>query len=160
MGAESKRSLFTGPDATVSLIIPCWKDVEAACALARSWAAHSLIQEVIIAGVQGHGLSAAGDSVTFTHSCRPGRGRQMNDGAAKARGDVLLFHHVDSTLTTRHVESLVAAMRDPAVVGGAFYRKFDERHPFMQWAVPIERWHSRTFGALFLSGSAASRLFR
>src|SRR5690242_8118696 len=35
----------------ISLIIPCWNDRDTAIALARKWADHPLIQEVIIAGV-------------------------------------------------------------------------------------------------------------
>jgi hypothetical protein len=73
----------------------------------------------------------------------------LNRGAQHATGDILLFHHVDSHLTELHLQSLCALMRDRTVIGGAFYRKFDERHPSLRWAEPIERWHSRMFGTLY-----------
>ena len=38
---------------------------------------------------------------------------------------------------------------DETFVGGAYYRAFDRRHPHCRWLEPIERWHNRTFGALF-----------
>jgi hypothetical protein len=40
-------------------------------------------------------------------------------------------------------------MRRPEVAGGAFYRRFDERHPRLRWAETLERWHSRAFGTLY-----------
>jgi Glycosyl transferase family 2 len=135
---------------TISLIVPCWKDHPAALAFAQKWAAHPLIHEVIIAGVQAE-LPAAGvnGKVKRCIAERPGRGLQMNLGAQIATGDVLLFHHVDSILSEAHLHSLVNAMRAPGYVGGAFYRKFDERHPGLRWLEKFERWHCRTFGTIY-----------
>lgn len=142
-------SVITSQDAAISLIIPCWKDFAAAIELGREHAQSPLIREVIIAGVRGHEAPPSEDNLKVCLADRPGRGLQMNMGAAAASGDVLLFHHVDSELSELHLHALHKAMRNPNVVGGAFYRKFDERHPFMLWAESIERWHSRTFGALY-----------
>lgn len=142
-------SVITSQDAAISLIIPCWKDFAAAIELGREHAQSPLIREVIIAGVRGHEAPPQGNNLKVRLADRPGRGLQMNLGAAAASGDVLLFHHVDSALSDLHLQALRKAMRNPDTIGGAFYRKFDERHPFMLWAEPIERWHSRTFGALY-----------
>src|SRR5260370_37753798 len=79
----------------------------------------------------------------------PNRGAQMNRGAELATGDVLLFHHVDSHLTLEHLESLRKAMATSEVIGGAFYRQFDERHPLFDCARPVERSRSPDWGALF-----------
>lgn len=158
------RTKPTDRAARISLIIPCWKDLSAAIALGQRWSSHELVRDVVIAtvsrdlvgpvrtsgeGVAGVPPSIGVDGLTICRSERVGRGLQMNAGAAMAKGDVLLFHHVDSHLTSEHLQSLVEAIRDPVIVGGAFYRKFDERHPGLLWAENIERWHSRTFGALY-----------
>jgi hypothetical protein len=142
----------TDGTAGISIIIPCWKDFPAALEFGRRWSGHKLVRDVIIATAPGGAEappSMAVGGLTICRSERIGRGLQMNAGAAMARGDVLLFHHVDSYLADEHLHSLVECMRDPTIVGGAFYRKFDERHPGMIWAENIERWHSRTFGALY-----------
>jgi hypothetical protein len=134
----------------VSLIIPCWKDSDAAIKLGQEWREHPLVHEVIITGVRSLMPSTAETTgLTICCSDEAGRGIQMNLGAGKATGDVLLFHHVDSELTEAHLVSLRDRMRQIHIVGGAFYRKFDERHPFMQWAESVERWHSRAFGTLY-----------
>ena len=136
---------------TVSLVIPCWKDGKAATYLAERWSNHHLIHDVVIAGVAGEWATHATlpDKVKVCICPEPSRGEQMNAGAAMAGGDILLFHHVDSGLTERHLIALVAAMQDPALVGGAFYRKFDQRHRFLRKFEALERWHCRSFGTLY-----------
>jgi rSAM/selenodomain-associated transferase 2 len=49
-----------------------------------------------------------------------GRAAQMNAGAAGARGEVLLFLHADTLLPVGSVTAVLAALQDPAVIGGAF----------------------------------------
>jgi hypothetical protein len=172
----------------ISLIIPCWDDRSSAVALAKQWAEHPLIQEVIIAGVNpepqlscqslraggsteleagppkdGLAVSASGQTrrgeASSDHSksakikeCstpQPGRGPQMNLAAEQATGDILLFHHVDSVLTEAHLQSLATVLNHSAYVGGGFYRRFDERHPYLRGLETFERWHCRAFGTIY-----------
>jgi len=44
----------------------------------------------------------------------------MNAGAAVARGGVLLFLHADTLLPVGSVPSVLGALQDPALIGGAF----------------------------------------
>jgi hypothetical protein len=137
-------------DTTVSLIVPCWKDHEAARTFAENWAEHPLIHEVVVAGVGGGPpINHTNPKIKRCVTQRPGRGVQMNLGAQLATGEVLLFHHVDSILTDAHLRSLVRAMRNGDYVGGAFYRKFDERHPCLRWLEKFERVHCRAFGTIY-----------
>lgn len=50
----------------------------------------------------------------------PGRARQMNAGARLARGEILLFVHLDSRLPTAALPSVENACAPPGVVGGRF----------------------------------------
>ncbi|PSR00409.1 MAG: glycosyl transferase family 2 [Bacteroidetes bacterium QS_9_68_14] len=77
----------------------------------------------------------------------PGRARQMNAGAARARGDALLFLHADTTLP----EGALAAVRR-ALAGGAqagiFRLRFDRETPllhFYAWATRL-RWRRFCYG--------------
>jgi hypothetical protein len=135
---------------TISLIVPCWKDDEEAVALAEKWATHSLIHEVIVAGVASEApINHANSKIKRCTAHCPGRGQQMNLGARLATGEVLVFHHVDSILTEGHLQSLAIAMRNSKCLGGAFYRRFDERHPGLRWLEKFERWHTRAFGTIY-----------
>src|SRR5207247_2772670 len=54
-----------------------------------------------------------------------GRARQMNAGAAAARGEVLLFLHADTRLPAGYAQAVAGALADPAVVGGRFDVRLD-----------------------------------
>ena len=79
----------------------------------------------------------------------PNRGPQMNTGAEAARGDVILFQHADTDLREEHVAAIQSAMRQRSIIGGAFYRKFDGRHPRLMWLEPVTRFLSRHGGTLY-----------
>lgn len=53
-------------------------------------------------------------------TCAAGRARQMNAGAAAARGETLLFLHADTLLPANWHDAVLAAFRRPDAVGGAF----------------------------------------
>jgi rSAM/selenodomain-associated transferase 2 len=54
-----------------------------------------------------------------------GRGRQMNEGARRAKGDVLLFLHADTRLPPTALDDVRKALTDPHYVGGRFDVKLD-----------------------------------
>ncbi len=49
-----------------------------------------------------------------------GRARQMNAGARRATGEILLFLHADTQLPPGFDRAVVEALADPATVGGRF----------------------------------------
>jgi rSAM/selenodomain-associated transferase 2 len=73
-----------------------------------------------------------------------GRGRQMNAGARRATGDVLLFVHADTRLPPSAFDDIRAALGSPAYVGGRFDLELDGEH-----------WMLRVIGAMI---SLRSRL--
>ncbi len=85
----------------------------------------------------------------YLPAAEPNRGRQMNLAAQNATGDVLIFHHADSILSAAHLDAIREALRDPAIVGGAFYRKFDRRHPRLLWLETVARFLTRNGGSFF-----------
>ena len=142
----------------ISVVIPVWREGEGLADLLALCQAAPEVWEVIVAVADGSAplaqqvreLGAACVSVEA-----PSRGRQLDAGAAAASGKWVLFHHADSRLTEGHLRAL--ANLDPDAVGGAFYRKFDERHPALRGFEGIERWHNRTFGALYGDQSLFAR---
>jgi rSAM/selenodomain-associated transferase 2 len=57
----------------------------------------------------------------------PGRARQMNTGAAAARGEVLWFLHADSRLPGAPLSLIRGALADPQVAGGCFRLEIPDR---------------------------------
>jgi rSAM/selenodomain-associated transferase 2 len=66
---------------------------------------------------------AAGARVVL--SPRRGRAFQMNAGAAASGGDLLIFLHTDVDLSQAAYDAMRESLRDPALIGGAFRRRFD-----------------------------------
>lgn len=75
----------------------------------------------------------------------PGRARQLGAGVQASRSDVIVFLHADTLLPKGFAGAIREALRDPAVVGGAFRFRFDRRTPALRW---IE-WGVRLRVALF-----------
>lgn len=136
----------------ISFVIPVWHDRDRLAALLprlEACAPHAEIIVVSAGGETPRDLSVRSACVRFISTPEPNRGLQMNQGAALARGEVLVFQHADTEFTKEHFDSLSAAMRDRSVVGGAFYRKFDERHPHLMWLESVARWRARHGGTLY-----------
>jgi rSAM/selenodomain-associated transferase 2 len=74
-----------------------------------------------------------------------GRGRQMNAGAARAGGDILLFLHADTLLPPSAAERVAMA-----ITGGACWGRFDVRiagtHPGLALVARMMNWRSRLTG--------------
>lgn len=62
-----------------------------------------------------------------------GRGIQMNAGARKASGDILLFLHADTRLPPNGLVHVVEALRNSSAVGGAFDLSIDSPRTCFRW---------------------------
>jgi rSAM/selenodomain-associated transferase 2 len=74
-----------------------------------------------------------------------GRGAQMNAGARLARGDILVFLHIDTGLTAAHLTALRQAARHGAHAG-AFYLRLAPPTPFLRLIAWGANWRSRLLG--------------
>ena len=136
----------------LSVVIPVWREEPALARIIPMSVAWPEVREVIVVAVNGESAWLPKNESTAVRTVfadEPNRGRQLNLGARSASAEWLLFHHADTELTHAHVQSLSALTRRSGIIGGAFHRKFDQRHPHCRWVEPIERWHNRTFGALY-----------
>ncbi len=149
-GEEVVMNHADSAPAMLSVIIPCWNDLNALAAqldtlgaASRELDCEGLALEVIVADASrtpGCRELAAGRGALAVSCDEPNRGRQLNAGARVASGDALLFQHVDTALTVAHLRALVAALEaDPTLAGGAFHRRFDARHPRLRWLEPVAR---------------------
>ena len=117
----------------VSIIVPTWRADEAQMAGLLSHldevapAPHEIIL-VIPADEHGrhHRLMTVQSRVRWVTAPR-GRAVQMNAGAAVARGEWLIFLHVDSRLATEWFEVIRRASRAAGVVGGSYRLRLDSQ---------------------------------
>ncbi len=112
----------------ISFIIPVFDEADRIAGQVGRCLTLSPPPEVIVAdGGSGDDtcLRASASGARVIASPRRGRAFQMNAGAAAASGDILLFLHADVTLDPRAYLALRKALEDPALIGGAFRRRFD-----------------------------------
>lgn len=136
----------------ISVIVPSWHDAENLAMLLPRLASFSQISEVIVVDASRDRESekiAVETGTRFLRCGTPSRGAQMNFGAAAAAGDVLVFQHSDTELTEAHLAALNRTLEDASIIGGAFYRKFDGRHPRLMWLEPVARFFTKHGGTLF-----------
>jgi hypothetical protein len=92
---------------------------------------------------------ALASGAAFLGCSTPNRGEQMNLGASVSSGDVIVFQHCDTSLDDAHLEAIEAALADPEIIGGAFFRKFDGRHPQLMWLEAVGRFLTSHGGTLY-----------
>jgi len=147
-----KASLCKNTTPVVSIIVPVWNDdALLGSMLAGTGAADPVVEWIIAAVNPGPILEQLADDKHILLVCcpAPSRGAQMNLGAARARGRLLCFHHADTIMTPDHLRSLFNVADDPEIVGGAFHRRFDNRHPWMLcWENIVQRF-DRGLGPFF-----------
>ncbi|MHC4111937.1 MAG: TIGR04283 family arsenosugar biosynthesis glycosyltransferase [Planctomycetota bacterium] len=62
-----------------------------------------------------------------------GRSKQMNAGAAMAKGEILIFLHADTKLPDNALEKISRVLQDEKYVGGAFDLKIDSDRLFLKY---------------------------
>jgi glycosyltransferase involved in cell wall biosynthesis len=111
-------------DPIVTIVIPVLNDTMALSSLLPTLPVDQSVQVVVVDG--GKGDDPTEDALRERHPgvewirTPPGRGVQMNVGAAPARGRWLVFLHADTRLGTGWLDVLRLLDDRPEIVGGSF----------------------------------------
>ncbi len=138
----------------LSIIIPCRNDAAALAGTLPGLTAGLLPGDEIIVADASSDEASAGESRRHGAVCvrclEPGRGRQLNAGAAAATGDILVFSHADTQLTAAHLAALRRHFSDhPETEAGAFFKDTAAHYPAWAWADPIVRWWMNHCGIVY-----------
>jgi rSAM/selenodomain-associated transferase 2 len=136
---------------TVSVIIPALNDATRIGASIDSVSAGSPREILVVDGGSTDDTPAIAKAAgTIVLPSKPGRARQMNAGAARAAGNVLLFLHADTRLPAGWTKVIHDILGQPGVVAGAFGFRVEE--PFAgRWLVECatnlrSRWLQSPYG--------------
>ena len=143
----------------LSVIIPALNEAEQIEAAIRSAAAPDVEVIVVDGGSDDDTAARAAATGAIVLAARRGRAAQMNAGAARARGDALLFLHADTRLPAGYEAAVGAALADPAVAGGRFDLRLEPSSPLLALTAALINLRSRASGiatgdqALFARGA-------
>ncbi len=119
----------------ISIIIPTLNEAETIGRCLSKLLAHHGNFEIIVSdgGSVDGTLEVVGLFPDVGRRVSPrGRGRQMNEGAKAAKGNIYLFLHADTSLPPGGLQIVEEVMSDSRVVGGCFCLSFDAGHLFLK----------------------------
>lgn len=149
----------------LSVVIPALNEaaqIAAAVSAARQGNPREII--VVDAGSSDETVERACEAGAIVLRSRPSRARQMNAGASKATGNVLMFLHADTLLPRNYTSSVTKALSDPSIAAGAFRFSIGSDFPgrkLVEWGTNLRSsWAQMPYGdqALFLRRSIFEEL--
>jgi rSAM/selenodomain-associated transferase 2 len=110
----------------ISIIIPALDEEASIARVIRSCREAGPCEVIVVdGGSRDRTVEIASGRADAVIIAPRGRAAQMNAGAAVARRECLLFLHADTLLPGGSVAAVLGALRDPAVIGGAFRVRLD-----------------------------------
>lgn len=104
------------------------------------------VEVIVVDGGSGDGTAElAAPLADRVVAAPPGRAVQMNEGAALANGDVLLFLHADTVLP-ENADRLIAEALADRRIWGRFDVRIDGRHPGLRLVAAMMNLRSRLSG--------------
>lgn len=88
-------------------------------------------------------LQVIADKTIITCPCQQGRGCQMNTGAARATGDILVFLHVDTILPTNALLLIQKTLQNQQLVGGAFTLRIQSHNLLLRMMAAFSTFRSQ-----------------
>jgi rSAM/selenodomain-associated transferase 2 len=147
----------------ISIIIPALNEAGGIAVFLQGLRADAAGCEIILAdgGSVDGTREIAGPLCDAVQECAPGRATQMNSGAAKAKGEILLFLHSDTRLPPSFPQAIASALSGGAV-WGRFDVRIEGRSPLLPLIARMMNLRSRLTGiatgdqAIFMTRAAFS----
>lgn len=133
----------------ISIIIPAVNEAASLPATLDRLRTQSIGHEVIVAvapSYDGTASIAEANGCVVVESARRHRALQMNLGAARARGELLLFLHADTALGDGALEKIADALADGRAAGGAFARRYETPSHFLRLTCFLAELRGRMLG--------------
>jgi rSAM/selenodomain-associated transferase 2 len=128
----------------ISVIIPVLNEEKTIAATLHALLAlrpHEII--VVDGGSRDRSREICRELGVQVFSSERGRARQMNDGAHRATGEVLLFLHADTKLPDSALQDIAAALGDARCLGGRFDVDLEGSHWMLKLVGALINYRSR-----------------
>ena len=133
----------------ISIVVPVLNEAPRLPALLDMLEAQPGEKQIILAdGGSADGTRELAEGRALIAQSAPGRARQMNAGAAKARGETILFLHCDTRLPEGALAEIEALTRAGEAAGGGFLHSFDREDRFSRFISLIAGARTKATGIL------------
>lgn len=135
--------------ARISIIIPAWnEDEEIVATLSALQNLRNQSVEIIVADGGSHDstVALAQPLADLVICAGHGRAQQMNTGARRANGDILLFLHADTRLPENAHQLISEGLAKTDKGWGRFDVRLSGRHPLLRVVERMMNWRSRVSG--------------
>ncbi len=131
----------------ISVVIPMLNEEGGIAAALVSARSPSTLEVIAVDGGSGDAsMELARGHGAAVLTAPAGRARQMNAGAAAARGDILLFLHADTRLPAAFDAHVQRILCSPGAVAGAFLLGIDSPRRSLRLVERAANWRSRKLG--------------
>jgi rSAM/selenodomain-associated transferase 2 len=101
------------------------------------------IEIIVVDGDNGSTINSITIEDIIKLSCAKGRANQMNEGAKKATGEILLFLHADTYLPKNAIALIINTLSSHTISAGAFDLDFDTDNKKIKTIAKVASWRSR-----------------
>ncbi|MHC4499448.1 MAG: TIGR04283 family arsenosugar biosynthesis glycosyltransferase [Planctomycetota bacterium] len=144
---EGKASTRVRCECRFSIVIPVLNEQEYINPVIdhlRGQAGSDACEIIVVDGdPEGGTLKVIRDSKIIPIAGEKGRARQMNAGAAVARGEFLIFLHADTKLPSDALKKIAHVLENEEYVAGAFDLGIDSDRLFLRYIAARARFRSR-----------------
>ncbi|MFP4122584.1 TIGR04283 family arsenosugar biosynthesis glycosyltransferase [Coleofasciculus sp.] len=131
---------------TISVIIPVLNEASTIGSVLDRLVNTDNVEVIVVdGGSRDETVSVARSRNVQVISTPPGRACQMNAGAARAMGDILLFLHADTRLPANFDCLVRQALQEPQIIAGAFKLRIDSQQWGLRLIERLVNWRSRFF---------------
>ncbi|MFP4574950.1 MAG: TIGR04283 family arsenosugar biosynthesis glycosyltransferase [Coleofasciculus sp.] len=131
---------------TISVIIPVLNEASTIGSVLDRLVNTDNVEVIVVdGGSRDETVTVARSRNVQVISTPPGRACQMNAGAARAMGDILLFLHADTRLPANFDCLVRQALQEPQIIAGAFKLRIDSQQWGLRLIERLVNWRSRFF---------------
>jgi rSAM/selenodomain-associated transferase 2 len=133
----------------ISVIIPTWNEAACLAETVRALRAQQPYEIIVVDGGSTDGTAAAAIGADQFVEGPRGRAAQMNLGAARATGDVLLFLHADCVLEDGALREAERCLRRRGVAAGCFRMRVRSAGLLYRWMDLVAAVRVRFMGLIY-----------
>ncbi|MHC4575704.1 MAG: TIGR04283 family arsenosugar biosynthesis glycosyltransferase, partial [Planctomycetota bacterium] len=147
MDGQAQVGGMSSKECRFSVIIPVLNEreqINSVIAHIRDQKGSESCEVIVVDGdPQGGTIKVIQDKQAVCVVSEEGRGKQMNAGAAIARGEILIFLHADTRLPPDALNKISRVLKNEHYVGGAFDLGIDTDRPLLKYIAARARFRSR-----------------